>query len=161
MRVSIQMLIPLALLATAQVVHAQRDVPAPAEVPPPPGLDESRAGETVTLQEAGEGTEEKVLPREGGTKTEPDVPPPIVSGEPLPDKVRPSEELAPSVTIRSEGDVVIEEYRRAGQIVMIVVNPKNGPRYTYMDTDGDGRLEGDPGIEGPVRPVYYTIYEWE
>ncbi len=145
----------------ALVVLAQQDVPAPADVPPPPGLDESRAGETVTLEDAGEGAGEKVLPREGGTRTEPDIPPPIESGQPLPEKVRPSEELAPSVTIRTEGGVTIEEYRRAGQIVMIVVNPEAGVRYTYLDTDGDGRLEGDPGIEGPVRPVYYTLYEWE
>jgi hypothetical protein len=143
------------------VLAAQRDVPAPADIPPPPELDESRDGETVTLDDSVEGPGEKVLPREGGTKTDPDIPPPIQSGEPLPEKVRSSEELAPNVTIRTEGGVTIEEYRRAGQITMIVVNPREGVRYTYMDTDGDGRLEGDPGIEGPVRPVYYTLYEWE
>lgn len=79
---------------------------------------------------------------------------------PLPEKVRPSDELAPTVTIRTEGDLTIEEYRRNGQIYMVVVVPKKGPRYTYLDTDGDGRLEGDPD-EGPIQPVYYTLYEWE
>jgi hypothetical protein len=29
-----------------------------------------------------------------------------------------------------------------------------------MDTDGSGRLARDPN-EGPVSPVYYTLYEWK
>jgi hypothetical protein len=42
---------------------------------------------------------------------------------------------------------------------MVVFTPTNGIRYSFIDTNGDGRLEGDPG-EGGIQPVYYTIYEW-
>jgi hypothetical protein len=35
----------------------------------------------------------------------------------------------------------------------------SGVSYTYLDNDGDGRLEGDPK-DGPIQPVYYTLYEW-
>ena len=33
------------------------------------------------------------------------------------------------------------------------------PRWTYT-SDGSGRLMRDPR-EGPVSPVYYTLYEWK
>jgi hypothetical protein len=56
--------------------------------------------------------------------------------------------------------MTVEEYRRDGRVYMVVFTPTTGLRYTYMDTDGDGRLEGDPR-DGTVQPVYYTIYEWD
>lgn len=143
-----------------QFVLAQAAAATPAEPPPPPGLDEPGGDAPITLEDAGTVREEKVLPREGGTPVEPERPAPIRSHEPLPEKARPSDDLAPAVSIRTEGDVAIEEYRRNGQIYMIVITPKDGVRYTYLDTDGDGRLEGDPN-DGPVQPVYYTLYEWE
>jgi len=134
-------LFPLFLFA-AVTAQAQTEPAQPAAAPPPPGLD----AEGATAVEA---------PAEA-----PAADPAGIKENPLPEKVRPSDELAPNVTIRTEGDVTIEEYRRSGQVYMVVVVPKKGPRYTYLDTDGDGRLEGDPK-EGPVQPVYYTLYEWE
>ena len=41
----------------------------------------------------------------------------------------------------------------------VSIVPKDGIAQTYIDSDGDGRLEGDPK-EGPVKPVYYTLYQW-
>ncbi len=143
---------------------AQRSTATPAEVPPPPPLDEAPArrsedgfetssdrgdtDDTVTLREAVPEATEKVLPEARA-----------VEDPPLPEKVKPTEPVG-DVTIRREGDNVIEEYRRNGSVYMVVVTPENGVRYTYLDTDGDGRLEGDPK-EGRTRPVYYTLYEWE
>ena len=43
---------------------------------------------------------------------------------------------------------------------MIRVVPERGVPYTYLDTDGNGRLEYE-GEDGPVRAVYYTLYEWD
>jgi hypothetical protein len=141
---------------------AAQDTPQRAEPLPPPALADPGGNapggnEPVTLEQAMPGAGEKVLPRDR-------TPEEIAAAEriepALPEKVRPPEELAPGVTIRTEGDVTIEEYRRDGNVYMVVVHPKSGVSYTYMDTDGDGRLEGDPR-EGPVQPVYYTLYSWE
>lgn len=65
----------------------------------------------------------------------------------------------PEVGIRQEGDDTIEEYRTSGKVSMIRITGKSGVTRTYIDTDGDGRLEGNPK-DGPVAPVYYKLYEW-
>jgi hypothetical protein len=163
MRRLIPVLLATTLLAGTAVAQQR------ADAPPPPPLDETPAtateeeleaaageappagdaSQTVTLQEAVPEATEKVLPEARA-----------VEDPPLPEKVRPSETINGEVTIRREGDNVIEEYRRSGSVYMVVVTPENGARYTYLDTDGDGRLEGDPR-EGRARPVYYTLYEWE
>ncbi len=158
-------ILPLLILLGAPGAFAQErtsppdSAPVPIDPPPPPALDESRAGETVGLEDAGETPIEKVIPAERAPeptiRTEP-----IRSEEPLPPKVTTPDEAAPQVTIRRTEDMTVEEYRRNGTVYMVVFTPTTGVRYTYLDTDGDGRLEGDPG-EGPVKPVYYTIYAWD
>ena len=65
----------------------------------------------------------------------------------------------PQVSVRNEGDDTIEEYRQAGKVTMIRVTRKGGIPQTFIDTDGDGKLEGNPK-DGPVSPVYYTLYDW-
>lgn len=65
----------------------------------------------------------------------------------------------PDVGIRKQGDDTIEEYRTGGKISMIRITGKSGITQTYIDTDGDGRLERNPK-EGPAAPVYYKLYEW-
>ena len=79
---------------------------------------------------------------------------------PLPEKAPPPEEPPPTVSIRNVKGAVIEEYRQGNRLYMIRVVPERGVPYTYLDTDGNGRLEYD-GEDGPVRPVYYTLYEWD
>lgn len=82
--------------------------------------------------------------------------------EPLPEKIRLSDDGAdaPVVTIhkRDSGDIV-EEYRQNGRLYMVKVRPPNGIAYTLVDTNGDGRLDKSDS-EGPIGPVYYTIYKW-
>jgi len=104
---------------------------------------------------------EKVLPLASPAARDP-APPAIESDVPLPPKVRPPDDYGPAVTIRTEGDLRIEEYREGGRLVMIRVVPKVGVPHSFLDLDGDGRLEGDPGsLDGGVKPVFYTLYEWE
>lgn len=79
---------------------------------------------------------------------------------PLPDKVPPPDEEPPAVTIRRVDGDIVEEYRQDGRLYMVRVTPRRGIPYTLMDTNGDGRLDRGDG-DGPVRPVYYTIYEWD
>lgn len=90
----------------------------------------------------------------------PPLPPPV---EPLPEKIElpPPPESAPTVTIRrvDNGDVV-EEYRQDGRLTMIRVRPLRGPSYIVHDANGDGRLDRKD-VEGPVAPVYWTLYEWD
>ena len=84
---------------------------------------------------------------------------------PIPKKIPspPSEQTEPTVTIRTadNGDVV-QEYRQAGVVYMVRVQPKGGgPAYTLMDSNGDGKLDKDDAEDaGGVSPVYFTIYEW-
>lgn len=56
----------------------------------------------------------------------------------------------------SNGDV-ITEYRVAGQLRMVRIEPARGPVYYLIDRNGDGRLDGS---QGDVSPVYYKLFEW-
>ena len=91
----------------------------------------------------------------------------LLSSEPrpaddLPEKITqpPPIDQAPVVKIRTidNGDVV-EEYRVNGRLTMVKVKPRNAPAYSLLDTNGDGRLD-KKDAEGPVAPVYWTLYEW-
>jgi hypothetical protein len=92
------------------------------------------------------------------TPTQAPSPPPVE--EELPEKVPPPDEEPPGVTIRRVDGDLVEEYRQDGRLYMVRVTPRRGVPYTLMDTNGDGRLDSRDG-DGPVRPVYYTIYEWD
>ena len=63
-----------------------------------------------------------------------------------------------SVRTEASGDVVTE-YRVAGQLRVVRVQPPRGPTYYLYDQNGDGRLDSSEG-EGPVSPVYFKLYEW-
>ena len=82
---------------------------------------------------------------------------------PLPEKILPppSPESAPAVQIRTldNGDTV-EEYRQNGRLYEVRVRPRDGVPYTLLATNGDGRLDRRDG-DGPVAPVYYTLYRWD
>lgn len=91
--------------------------------------------------------------------TEPDAPPP----PPLPPKKVPSDQIVPTVTIRTdEKGALVEEYRINGALYMMRVTPKKGVPYYLLDMDGDGNLETSqiPGDTGP-QPVYWKLFEWQ
>ncbi|HSR64283.1 MAG TPA: DUF2782 domain-containing protein [Xanthomonadaceae bacterium] len=64
-----------------------------------------------------------------------------------------------AVHTEANGDVV-SEYRVQGQLRMVRVQPKNGPVYYLMDSNGDGRLDSSSRDRNGVSPVYYRIYGW-
>ncbi|WP_243042187.1 DUF2782 domain-containing protein [Dyella sedimenti] len=63
----------------------------------------------------------------------------------------------PTVSVRTEGDQTIQEYRRSGQLYMVVVTPKGGIPQTYM-VDQKGAWTNQAGE--PVKPVMYKVIEW-
>ncbi len=92
-----------------------------------------------------------------------DAPAPPAEEAPIPPKIPalPSEDDAPVVNIRRDeqsGDV-IEEYRINGRLQMVKVTPARGKPYQLIDTNGDGKLDSND-FEGKVRPVYWTLFEW-
>jgi len=92
-----------------------------------------------------------------------EAPAPPAEEAPIPPKLPnlPSEESAPTVNIRRDektGDV-IEEYRSNGRLQMVKVTPARGRPYQIIDTNGDGKLDSHD-FEGNVRPVYWTLFEW-
>lgn len=63
----------------------------------------------------------------------------------------------PQVSVRTEGDQTIQEYRRSGQLYMVVVTPRGGIPQTYM-VDQKGAWTNQAGE--PVKPVMYKVMEW-
>ncbi len=50
----------------------------------------------------------------------------------------------------------ITEYRVAGQLRVVKVQPRRGPAFYLYDRNGDGRLDDDPNVS----PVYFKLFEW-
>ena len=57
----------------------------------------------------------------------------------------------------SENGDLLEEYRVAGQLRMVKVQPARGVPYYLYDRDGDGRMD-NPKDQVPV--VYWKLYSW-
>jgi hypothetical protein len=109
---------------------------APLNVPPPPGMNDPGVKAAPQAAPARDGS--SMLPRK---------PEPIRSGEPMPE-----------VSVHQQGDNTVQEYRRNGQLYMVVVTPPSGVAQTYM-VDPSGRLVDEHG-QKPARPVMYKILEW-
>ena len=132
--------------------HAAAD-PAPANpVPPvrsalpPPAIDDPGVGPAKAVAETIEPTMPDTRPVRDKAARDKDVA-----------RIRSSSD---AVTSRTEGGDTIEEYREKGRLRMIRIVPQNGPEQIYMDVNNNGRLDRDPR-DGPVSPVYFTIYQWD
>lgn len=64
-------------------------------------------------------------------------------------------DAASATRLMPNGDQVTE-YRVAGQLRIVKVQPKRGRPYYLQDRNGDGRVDGDKGIS----PVYFKLFEW-
>lgn len=154
-------LLAACLAGTAPAIAAERKPPK-AEVPPPPGLNDPGVG-TAAAPQAGT---EQAAAQEPAVVDDPLAPPPkpdarLVRDKASRDRAANAERVAASnVTTRQQGDDTIEEYRQNGRLWMIKIKRPNGPVQTFYDEDGTGRLVRD-AREGPVSPVYFTLYEWK
>ncbi len=154
-----------ALLPIAAIFGAAAAIAAPpaatvpkADVPPPPGINDP--GVTASPAQA----------QPAATSAEPADADPLAP-LPKPDTriVRDRVDRDPDAmnrrmansehATRQEGDDTVDEYRQNGHVWMIRIQPRNGPVETFMDTTGNGRLTRDPQ-QGPVAPVYFSLYEW-
>jgi hypothetical protein len=76
-----------------------------------------------------------------------------------PDAMRRRMANSEHVVREQDGDTV-DEYRQNGKVWMIHIVPQGGgPDATFYDQTGTGRLTRDPR-QGPVSPVYFSLYEW-
>lgn len=86
----------------------------------------------------------------------PDIPPPPrLSTSPLPDDPE-----SPTVTIREEEGMKVEEFRSQGRIYAIRVTPKVGKPYMLIDPDGKSTLTTTGEIGNGIRPAQWTLFEW-
>ena len=75
----------------------------------------------------------------GGSAAAPEIPPDAVAAE----------------RVMDNGDVVTE-YRVAGQLRVVKVQPLRGPAYYLQDRNADGKIDDDSNVS----PVYFKIFEW-
>ena len=154
------LLAALLFAAAAQAFAAPpSDKPRPAEVPPPPGMnDPGSAAPTPVAQDA----DAQSVPAQAQDPLAP-LPKPdnrLVRDKASRDAAANRDRIAASnVTRRQQGSDTVEEYRQNGHVWMIRIVPQNGPAQVFMDTTGSGRLTNDPR-QGPVAPVYFSLYEW-
>jgi hypothetical protein len=93
-------------------------------------------------------------PRPPGTMPLDEVPPP-------PPMVQSDPALEPQVTVRTEGDQTVQEYRVKNKLYMQRVKPKNGPAYILMDHRGDGTFTKlDHTIDSQVRVPQWVLAEF-
>ena len=93
-------------------------------------------------------------PRPPGTVPleEPPPPPPMVDVDPA---------LEPQVTVRTEGEQQVQEYRVKGKLYMMKVTPKNGRPYILVDSRGDGTfMRQDNPLDSGVRVPQWVLREF-
>ena len=137
--------------------------PSKAEAPPPPGINDPG----VTTQGAAATPQQGAAPAAASSDNAADP----LSQVPKPDTriARSKADRDPNVaqriaasehTTRQQGGDTVDEYRQNGKVWMIHIVPQGGgPDETFMDTNGNGRLTRDPQ-QGPVSPVYFSLYDW-
>jgi len=152
-------LAPLALVFAAGIALAgQRE--RKADAPPPPGMnDPASAPATPQAAPPAETTESTKADDPLAPLPKPDAR--LVRDKASRDAAATQERIGASdITRRRQGGDTVEEYRQKGHLWMIKIIPIHGPIQTFFTNDGSGRLVRDPK-EGPVSPVYYSLYEWK
>jgi hypothetical protein len=134
----------------------------PADIPPPPGLNDPGVSTPQTTPP----NEAPAVPPAADANNDPLAPlskpdARLVRDKASRDAAATSQRIAASdVTTRKQGTDTVQEYRQHGHVWMIRIVPQYGPPQTFMTSVASGRLIRDPH-EGPVSPVYYTLYEWQ
>ena len=137
----------------------------PASVPPPPGLNDPGVSPAAAAAQGSAGAAGgSALPTVAGSAGAA-ASAPARSANVFPraalrhDEHDLRGEPPPTVDVRKRDGDTIQEYRVAGRVTMIRIIPKHGPVQTFY-ANPQGQLIPDPR-EGPVQPVYYTLYTWK
>ena len=146
------------VLAASHALADQRQTKADA--PPPPGMDDpASAPATPQAAPAADAAAPTAADDPLAPLPKPDAR--LVRDKASRDNAATQERIASSdITQRKQGEDTVEEYRQKGHLWMIRIIPIHGPIQTFFTNDGSGRLVRDPR-EGPVSPVYYSLYEWK
>jgi len=82
---------------------------------------------------------------------QPDIPPPIESGQTLP----------PEINIIRRDQLTITEYRINGVLYQVKIVPDIGAPYYLVDSNGDGNLNVRRNdLEGVLRIPQWVIFSW-
>ena len=68
-----------------------------------------------------------------------------------------AEGATPITRTEANGDT-ITEYREAGALKMVKVQPARGPVYYIYDRNGDGVVNDADAKDGPL--TYYKLFSW-
>lgn len=68
-----------------------------------------------------------------------------------------AEGATPTTRTEANGDT-ITEYREAGALKMVKVQPARGPVYYIYDRNGDGVVNDADAKDGPL--TYYKLFSW-
>lgn len=151
--------IAAAVLGTTFAIAAPpNQAPPKADVPPPPGINDPGVTTAPAQAQPAAGT---VAPGDADPLAPLPKPDTRIVRDRVdrdPDAMQRRMANSDHVT-RQQGDDTVDEYRQSGHVWMIRIQPRNGPVETFMDTTGNGRLTRDPQ-QGPVAPVYFSLYEW-
>jgi hypothetical protein len=101
------------------------------------------------------------LPAAAQSGARPRPPGAVPLDEPPPPPAMTDPALQPQVTVRTEGDQEVQEYRVKGKLYMQRVKPKNGPAYILMDHRGDGTFSKlDNTIDSQIRVPQWVLVEF-
>ena len=149
-----------AVLAAGASQAAQKP-PSKADVPPPPGMNDPGVTTTATTPPAPQDAPAAVPASDDPLAPLPKPDARLVRDKASRDANADKQRIAASdVTRHKQGEDTVEEYRERGHLWMVKIVPINGPIQTFLTNDGSGRLVRDPK-EGPVSPVYYSLYQWK
>jgi hypothetical protein len=145
------------------------NAPPKADAPPPPGLNDPGVTASSKAPAPAQNAAERVEAQEAAAMdaaSDPLAPLPkpdmrLVRDRADRDPTAVTQRMAASEhTTRQQNGDTVDEYRENGKVWMIHIVPQGGgPDETFMDTTGTGRLTRDPR-QGPVSPVYFSLYEW-
>ncbi|MGD9788140.1 MAG: DUF2782 domain-containing protein [Sulfuricellaceae bacterium] len=66
----------------------------------------------------------------------------------------------PQVTISTQGENKVEEYRLNGKLYMIKITPPNGVPYYLVDHTGDGRFARTESLDSGTRPPMWVLFRF-
>lgn len=86
--------------------------------------------------------------------------------QPLPDAPPPPSAMdsdaasEPQVTITTQGDTKVEEYRINGKLYMKKIIPSSGKPYYLIDNRGDGEFARLEGLDAGVRVPQWVLFNF-